>query len=182
MAKPKKDKPVEEPKPELSLEQVENNIVLKVVEVLSPELNKSVNQKFEEMKNMFMNELKDIRSHFDQPQEQPQEVSMTNLPQDQPQQQPQVGNPLMDMILPLALKSLGGGGESSGNSLGNLFQETIMRKALADLTRNDTLQDAFTKAMYKKLLGEDLPDSVTNTTDKLMNPLRKFGDTESSNK
>ena len=50
---------------EPTLEKVENSITSKVVQMLAPEMNKSIEAKFEEMKTIFTNELKDIRSHME---------------------------------------------------------------------------------------------------------------------
>jgi hypothetical protein len=51
-----------------------------------------------------------------------------------------------------------------------------MRKSLADITRGDMMNEVMAKTMYKKMLGEDMPSSITETTDSLMNPLRKYGE------
>jgi len=58
-----------------------------------------------------------------------------------------------------------------------MFMEAIMRKSLADITRGDMMNEMMSKAMYKKLSGgDDMPDGITDTTDSLMNPLRKYGE------
>lgn len=191
MAKRKEVKKKEENQP--TLENVENEIITKVVQTLSPELNKAVEQKFEDMKTVLMNEIKDIRKHFEQPQEVVQEVteseaqpvSVTNLPQDMTPQQEQAKAGL-ESILPLIQMISGGNSNSNsgggGGGLSNMFMEAVMRKSLADITRGDMMNEVMMKAMYRKLLGEDLPDGISKTTDKLMSPLREFGDKESSNK
>jgi hypothetical protein len=39
------------------------------------------------------------------------------------------------------------------------------------------MNEMMSKAMYKKLSGgEDMPDMINETTDSLMNPLRKYGE------
>lgn len=186
MAKRKEVKKKEEIEP--TLEDVENKIIANVVQTLSPELNKAVEQKFEDMKTVLMNEIKDIRKHFEQPQEvvesEAQPVSVTNLPQDMTPQQEQAKAGL-ESILPL-IQMIGGGNSnnssSGGGGLSNMFMEAVMRKSLADITRGDMMNEVMMKAMYRKLLGEDLPEGISKTTDKLMSPLREFGDKESSNK
>jgi hypothetical protein len=69
-----------------------------------------------------------------------------------------------------------GNTQNQGGGLNNMFMEAIMRKSLADITRGDMMNEVMAKTMYKKMLGEDMPSSITETTDSLMNPLRKYGE------
>lgn len=162
-----------------TLTKVENSITSKVVSMLAPEMAKSIESKFEEMKTIFTNELKDIRSHMEAaPQPEPAAQEMPTMPVNdagltQPQAQEKAG---LDSLLPI-IQMLGLGGQQQGGGLNNMFMEAIMRKSLADITRGDMMNEMMSKAMYKKLSGgDDMPDDITETTDSLMNPLRKYGE------
>ena len=165
---------------EPTLEKVENSITSKVVQMLAPEMNKSIEAKFEEMKTIFTNELKDIRSHMEAaPQQDPAVSDPPTMPVNdawltQPQAQEKAG---LDSLLPI-MQMLGiTGGQQNQGGLNNMFMEAIMRKSLADITRGDMMNEMMSKAMYKKLSGgDDMPDGITETTDSLMNPLRKYGE------
>ena len=165
---------------EPTLEKVENSITSKVVQMLAPEMNKSIEAKFEEMKTIFTNELKDIRSHMEAaPQVDPAVQEPPTMPVNdagltQPQAAEKAG---LDSLLPI-MQMLGiTGGQQNQGGLNNMFMEAIMRKSLADITRGDMMNEMMSKAMYKKLSGgDDMPDGITETTDSLMNPLRKYGE------
>ena len=165
---------------EPTLEKVENSITSKVVQMLAPEMNKSIEAKFEEMKTIFTNELKDIRSHMEAaPQQGPAVSDPPTMPVNdagltQPQAAEKAG---LDSLLPI-MQMLGiTGGQQNQGGLNNMFMEAIMRKSLADITRGDMMNEMMSKAMYKKLSGgDDMPDGITETTDSLMNPLRKYGE------
>jgi hypothetical protein len=172
----KKAAPAVEP----TLEKVENSITSKVVQMLAPEMNKSIEAKFEEMKTIFTNELKDIRSHMeaapaiDPAVSDPPTMPVNDAGLTQPQAQEKAG---LDSLLPI-MQMLGmTGGQQQQGGLNNMFMEAIMRKSLADITRGDMMNEMMSKAMYKKLSGgDDMPDGITETTDSLMNPLRKYGE------
>jgi hypothetical protein len=165
---------------ENTLEKVENSITSKVVQLLAPEMKKSIEAKFDEMKTIFTNELKDIRLHMEAaPQAAPAVSDPPTMPVNesgltQPQAQEKAG---LDSLLPI-MQMLGiTGGQQNQGGLNNMFMEAIMRKSLADITRGDMMNEMMSKAMYKKLSGgEDMPDGITETTDSLMNPLRKYGE------
>ena len=165
---------------EPTLEKVENSITSKVVQMLAPEMNKSIEAKFEEMKTIFTNELKDIRSHMeaapaiDPAVQEPPTMPVNDAGLTQPQAQEKAG---LDSLLPI-MQMLGmTGGQQQQGGLNNMFMEAIMRKSLADITRGDMMNEMMSKAMYKKLSGgDDMPDGITETTDSLMNPLRKYGE------
>ena len=162
-----------------TLTKVENSITSKVVSMLAPEMAKSIESKFEEMKTIFTNELKDIRSHMEaapQPEATTQELPtmpVNDAGLTQPQAQEKAG---LDSLLPI-MQMLGiTGQQQQGGGLNNMFMEAIMRKSLADITRGDMMNEIMAKTMYKKMSGEDMPDTITETTDSLMNPLRKYGE------
>lgn len=161
-----------------TLQKVENSITSKVVSMLAPEMAKSIESKFEEMKTIFTNELKDIRSHMEAaPQPEATTQEMPTMPVNdagltQPQAQEKAG---LDSLLPI-IQMLGLGGQQQGGGLNNMFMEAIMRKSLADITRGDMMNEMMSKAMYKKLSGgDDMPNEITETTDSFMNPLRQHG-------
>lgn len=172
----KKSPAVEQKAPDDTLKKVESAITSKVVTLLAPEMNKAIETKFDEMKTIFTNELQDIRKHMEStPQT---ETELPTMPVNEsgltaPQAQEKAG---LDSLLPI-IQMLGLGGQQGQGGLNNMFMEAIMRKSLADITRGDMMNEMMSKAMYKKLSGgDDMPDGITDTTDSLMNPLRKYGE------
>tara|TARA_R110001583_G_scaffold165789_1_gene318546 strand:+ start:233 stop:853 length:621 start_codon:yes stop_codon:yes gene_type:complete len=169
--------PAVDPAPDDTLQKVESAITSKVVSMLAPEMNKAIQTKFEEMQQVFKNELQDIRKHMEAPAQQEAPVDNT-APLNEagltvPQAQEKAG---LDSLLPI-IQMLGlGNNQNQGGGLNNMFMEAIMRKSLADITRGDMMNEVMAKTMYKKMLGEDMPSSITETTDSLMNPLRKYGE------
>ena len=162
-----------------SLEVNTNNIISDVVKQLAPEMNKSIEAKFEEMKNIFTNELKDIRKHMEAPVEPVQEEPVMEQPVMQesgltaPQEQQKAG---LETLMPLIqMLGLGKPEPTSNNGLMNMFMESMMRNSMANLTRNDGMQDLMMKAAFKKILGEEPPANIMKTTDELMSPLNNYG-------
>ena len=171
--------PAARPETNDTLQKVEESITSKVVATLAPEMKNAIQTKFEEMQQVFKNELQDIRKHMEAPAE--SEVPAAAAPQvplnaeglTVPQAQEKAG---LDSLLPI-IQMLGlGNTQNQGGGLNNMFMEAIMRKSLADITRGDMMNEVMAKTMYKKMLGEDMPSSITETTDSLMNPLRKYGE------
>ena len=163
-----------------SLEVNTNNIISDVVKQLAPEMNKSIEAKFEEMKNIFTNELKDIRKHMEAPVEPEPESPVMEQPVMQesgltaPQEQQKAG---LETLMPLIqMLGLGKPEQPAGqNGLMNMFMESMMRNSMANLTRNDGMQDLMMKAAFKKILGEEPPANIMKTTDELMSPLNNYG-------
>jgi len=174
---PIKEQPKPEPKVESAtptLDDVQANIIRSVVEKLSPEMNKAIENKFEEMKTVISKNLETI-----QPQPQPEPVmDQTPMQPDLtiPQQQEKAG---LESLLPI-IQMLGLGNNNNqqqgNNGMMNMFMETMLRQSMANLTRNDSMQEMMMKAAYKKILGEDVPNNVMKTTNELMNPLKNYGD------
>jgi hypothetical protein len=171
----KKAAPAVEP----TLEKVENSITSKVVQMLAPEMNKSIEAKFEEMKNIFTSELQDIRKHMEAPppvQEEPvmEQPVMEESGLTAPQEQQKAG---LETLMPLIqMLGLGKPEPAAGqNGLMNMFMESMMRNSMANLTRNDGMQDLMMKAAFKKILGEEPPANIMKTTDELMSPLNNYG-------
>ena len=168
---PIKEKPkVETATP--TLDDVQANIIRSVVEKLSPEMNKAIENKFEEMKTVISKNLEAI-----QPQQQAEPEPVMQQPPDLtvPQQQEKAG---LEALAPIIqLLGLGNSQPQQGsNGMMNMFMETMLRQSMANLTRNDSMQEMMMKAAYKKILGEDVPSNVMKTTNELMNPLKNYGD------
>ena len=160
-----------------NLEVKPSDIITDVVKQLAPEMNKSIEAKFEEMKSIFTNELKDIRKHMEAPVEPEPESPVMEAPQEQPltapQEQQKAG---LETLMPLIqMLGLGKPEPTSNNGLMNMFMESMMRNSMANLTRNDGMQDLMMKAAFKKILGEEPPANIMKTTDELMSPLNNYG-------
>jgi hypothetical protein len=172
-----KSAPAVEPivKPKLD----ESSIIKKVVDILLPEMNKSVStnvgKSFEEMKTIFTNELQDIRKDMETPPPTETEMPVNEVGLTEPQVQQKAGletlMPFIQMLTKPEPSSMGG-----NNGLMNMFMESMIRNSMANLTRNDGMQDLLMKATYKKILGEDPPANIMKTTNELMNPLNNYGD------
>ena len=164
----------EQPKVEVAtptLDDVQANIIRSVVEKLSPEMNKAIENKFEEMKTVISKNLESI-----QPQQQAEPEPVMQQPDlTVPQQQEKAG---LEALAPIIqLLGLGNSQPQQGNNgMMNMFMETMLRQSMANLTRNDSMQEMMMKAAYKKILGEDVPSNVMKTTNELMNPLKNYGD------
>jgi len=155
-----------------------SDIITDVVKQLAPEMNKSIEAKFEEMKSIFTNELKDIRKHMEAPVEPEPESPVMEAPQMEqpltaPQEQQKAG---LETLMPLIqMLGLGKPEPTGNNGLMNMFMESMMRNSMANLTRNDGMQDLMMKAAFKKILGEEPPANIMKTTDELMSPLNNYG-------
>jgi len=163
-----------------------DDLIKKIVETLAPEMNKSIEKKFEDMKVVFTNELKDIRNHLDTPSSNvPETVPDTQVMPDVSGNTPDIvpqGNvspPMpvgLESLMPLITSLLGNNNKPQGGGLNNMFMEAVMRKSLADITRGDMMNELMMKKMYQQVLGEKVPDDIMGTTESLMNPLRKYGE------
>ena len=136
-------------------------------------MNKAIENKFEEMKNVISKNLENI-----QPQQQPEPEPVMEQQQPDltvPQQQEKAG---LEALAPIIqLLGMGNNNQQQGsNGMMNMFMETMLRQSMANLTRNDSMQEMMMKAAYKKILGEDVPSNVMKTTNELMNPLKNYGD------
>lgn len=174
---PIKKEPKPEPKVESAtptLDDVQANIIRSVVEKLSPEMNKAIENKFEEMKNVISKNLENI-----QPQQQPEPEPVMEQQQPDltvPQQQEKAGLEALAPIIQLLGMGNNNNQSQGSNGMMNMFMETMLRQSMANLTRNDSMQEMMMKAAYKKILGEDVPSNVMKTTNELMNPLKNYGD------
>ena len=174
-AKPTIEKEPEIQTPTPTLDDIQSSIIRSVVEKLSPEMNKAIESKFEEMKTVISKNLEGMTQQTQiEPEPVPQQTPMQpNLTV--PQQQEKAG---LEALAPIIqLLGLGNNNQQQGsNGLMNMFMETMLRQSMANLTRNDSMQEMMMKAAYKKILGEDVPSNVSKTTSELMDPLRNYGD------
>jgi len=159
---------------------LDTNLVKAVVDELAPQINSKITASFEEIKNVVMQEIQKMKP---QPVEQPVEQTI-----EQPSLEQQIGQPdlsnidpkeksgleaLLPLIMPLLAPAPA---QPSGQTgLMNMFMESMIRNSMANLTRNDGMQDLLMKATYKKILGEDPPANIMATTNELMNPLNNYG-------
>jgi hypothetical protein len=174
--------PITESASQPTLEQVESNIIGNVVRKLAPEMNKSIEAKFEEMKTIFKNELQDIRKHMEAAPIDDISEPVSSTPSEPlnaqnltvPQAQEKAG---LESLLPIIqMLGLGKSEPTTNSGLMNMFMESMMRNSMANLTRNDGMQDLMMKAAFKKILGEDPPANIMKTTNELMSPLNNYGD------
>lgn len=167
----------EQPKVEVAtptLDDVQANIIRSVVEKLSPEMNKAIENKFEEMKNVISKNLEAIQP---QQQSEPEPVMEQQQPDlTVPQQQEKAGLEALAPIIQLLGMGNNNNQSQGSNGMMAMFMETMLRQSMANLTRNDSMQEMMMKAAYKKILGEDVPSNVMKTTNELMNPLKNYGD------
>ena len=175
-------RPITKSAPEPTLEQVESNIIGNVVKKLAPEMNKSIEAKFEEMKTIFKNELQDIRKHMEATPVDDISEPVSPTPSEPlnaqnltvPQAQEKAG---LESLLPIIqMLGLGKSEPTTNSGLMNMFMESMMRNSMANLTRNDGMQDLMMKAAFKKILGEEPPANIMKTTNELMSPLNNYGD------
>jgi len=159
---------------------LDTNLVKAVVDELAPQINSKITASFEEIKNLVMGEIKKI-----QPQTIEQPVEQTI---EQPSLEQQIGQPDLsnidpkeksglEALLPLIMPLLAPAPAQPAGQTGlmNMFMESMIRNSMANLTRNDGMQDLLMKATYKKILGEDPPANIVATTNELMNPLNNYG-------
>ena len=165
---------------EIAKPNLDTNLVKAVVDELAPQINSKITASFEEIKNVVMQEIQKMKP---QPVEQPVEQTI-----EQPSLEQQIGQPdlsnidpkeksgleaLLPLIMPLLAPAPA---QPSGQTgLMNMFMESMIRNSMANLTRNDGMQDLLMKATYKKILGEDPPANIMATTNELMNPLNNYG-------
>ena len=165
---------------EIAKPNLDTNLVKAVVDELAPQINSKITASFEEIKNLVMGEIKKI-----QPQTIEQPVEQTI---EQPSLEQQIGQPDLsnidpkeksglEALLPLIMPLLAPAPAQPAGQTGlmNMFMESMIRNSMANLTRNDGMQDLLMKATYKKILGEDPPANIVATTNELMNPLNNYG-------
>ena len=178
------------------VQEIQENVMKEVIGTLKPDMELAIQNRFEDIKKVMTNEIKDLRSlienkNLSQGNISTQiDTSQAHLPKGvegllnqvaSPQSSPsQKLNP-MDTIAQLApiIQALGLGGEQKpANDMGEMLQSAMTRKFLADISRNDYQSQAITNHLFKTMLKQD-PDLLTSmnkTDDVLMNPLKKYGE------
>ena len=163
----KKQEDNQPPTEKLAIDELINN----VVNVLKPQMDIAINAKFDEIKTLFVNEMRDIRAQQPQPEfNQPpqlQQPMVSPVPQQQPMD-------LMTTILPLISNLIKP--QESSNSMSNLLAEAMMRKMLSDTSRSEVLNQAVMNFMFKQIFKDENALSEYNkTADTFMSPITKFG-------
>jgi hypothetical protein len=152
---------------------LDTNLVKAVVDELAPQINSKITASFEEIKNLVMGEIKKIQP---QPVEEPvameQQIGQPDLSNIDPKEKSGL-EALLPLLMPLLAPAPAQPAGQTG--LTNMFMESMIRNSMANLTRNDGMQDLIMKHTYKKLLGEDPPANIVATTNELMNPLNNYG-------
>ena len=180
--KPIEEKPIEEKKPEFSIEDFRNKIVLEVVSLLKPDLEKKLN----EISKQVTTEMQDIRTHLSQPStsgngdsEEIAEEEMTQNPPMQSQQsmQGQAQNPILEIVLRL-LEQVMRPTKIPDNTetLMKMMMQTQARQNMSNSSFDDWFGMEMKKDMAKKYLNKDVPDSVIRTSEHFMKPLRTAGE------
>ena len=157
---------------------LDTDLIKAVVDELAPQINSKITASFEEIKNVVMKEIQKMKPEPVQEEsvmEQPvMEAPVNDAGLTAPQQQQAAG---LETLMPLIqMLGLGKPEQPAGqNGLMNMFMESMMRNSMANLTRNDGMQDLMMKAAFKKILGEEPPANIMKTTDELMSPLNNYG-------
>jgi hypothetical protein len=184
----KKSIPKAEPKNDIVLEtlveKIKQQIIPAVVSELKVDLDKAVNGKFEDIKNIINNEMKDVRGQLAVNSE----IAQHNIPQpvvnSSPLPQAEVENPIpnmtQEMIPQLLMSLLSGNNNNNQGGFNGIIMEGIQRKMLADMNRQDIQSQAISQAVVKKLLDGDsnltgMMDSLNQTNEALMKPLHDYG-------
>ena len=187
------DKPVnsgestkeEKPKQDNAIQQLTEVITANVVGILKPEVDK----KMEQVQNILVNEMQDIRQLLPQPQttnngdespiapmpyvpNQPT-YEQTPIQQQQQLQQPPAWIQPIIQLLPQLLKT----GQPSGDSeIMKMFMQVQLRNNLNRSAYSDWFMDVMMKKVADTMQVE-IPDSVKNQSNYLMGNIRKMGTT-----
>ena len=162
---------------EIAKPSLDTNLVKAVVDELAPQINSKITASFEEIKNLVMGEIKKIQPQpveqlIEEPVALEQQIGQPDLSNIDPKEKSGL-EALLPLIMPLLAPAPA---QPSGQTgLMNMFMESMIRNSMANLTRNDGMQDLLMKATYKKILGEDPPANIMATTNELMNPLNNYG-------
>ena len=187
---PIEEKPIEEKKPELSMEQIVNAVSQKVTEALRPEVNAKLDSVANGLKEQLTNEMQDIRSHLDTPTtsgnghtpEQPMTVPPMQDQQSlqgQPQENP-LDNPMVNIILRLVEQFLRPKAPQSNAQMFQTFEQAQIRKNLADMSIDDHLMQAMKRKFAKDMLKEDFDNEgykkAEANADHYMKPMRNVAE------
>ena len=157
-------------------------ITANVVGILKPEVDK----KMEQVQNILVNEMQDIRQLLPQPQTTnngdespiaplpyvPNQPTYEQTPmQQQQQQQPPAWIQPIIQLLPQLLKS---GQPSGDNEIMKMFMQVQLRNNLNRSAYSDWFMDVIMKKVADTMQVE-IPDSVKNQSNYLMGNIRKMG-------
>ena len=165
-------------------DKVKSSLVKEIIPIVVTELkidlDKAVNGKFEDIKGIINNEMKDLRQNIALNTNIPQGIPQLQQPQaeiDLPESQPAASN-TGEMITQLLLSQLGGP-KSAGSPMEKMFMEMMMRNQLNNMNRQDIQSQALTQAIIKKIVPEDsvngMLDDLNSTNDALMGPVHHYG-------
>lgn len=155
---------------EISVDSAVNQIVPVVVNLIKDDMNIAINSKFEEMKNIIMVELKDIRAKLPveeiannsgQVAHQPNQnqvrglPSRNNSPMQQTPDKPAFDIASLVQLLPLLKESGILGGQQKPEGIGDMIQNMVMKKFVADIGRSDNQNELVTNYLLKKMLKSD---------------------------
>ena len=163
--------------PTIAKPSLDTDLVKAVVDELAPQINKKITASFEEIKNVVMLEIQKMKPEpveqiIEEPVAMEQQIGQPDLSNIDPKEKSGL-EALLPLIMPLLAPAPA---QPSGQTgLMNMFMESMIRNSMANLTRNDGMQDLLMKATYKKILGEDPPANIMATTNELMNPLNNYG-------
>tara|TARA_R110002020_G_scaffold296890_1_gene512648 strand:- start:9290 stop:9940 length:651 start_codon:yes stop_codon:yes gene_type:complete len=175
------------------LKDLTKNVSREVVSLLKPEMEKGIDSRFEQIKQIVINEMTDMRKNSpEQKTENTSQAVNALVEQAQQSQTPDGENKqtqtpnkfeMFAQILPL-VQQLGILGNNNQQGMGGMIQEALMRKFLADTSRSDYLNQAMTNYMMKNMLKTDSLEleSMNKTDNELMSPLKKYGDISEAKK
>ena len=156
---------------------LDTDLVKAVVDELAPQINSKITASFEEIKNVVMTEIKKMKPEpveqtIEEPVAMEQQIGQPDLSNIDPKEKSGL-EALLPLLMPLLAPTPS---QPSGQTgLMNMFMESMIRNSMANLSRNDGMQDMLMKATYKKLLGEDPPANIMATTNELTSPLNNYG-------
>lgn len=145
-----------------------NELINNVVAILKPEMEKSIESKFNNIKEIIVHEMRDIRNIQPQPIQPLQQPMMQGIPNT-----PQGGNmDIMGMLFPLLQNVL----KPNENNMSNLLAEAMMRKMLSDTSRSEVLNQAMMNHLFKQVFKDEaLLEDYNKTANSFMSPITKFG-------
>lgn len=156
---------------EIPVDSTINQVVPIVVNLIKEDMNIAINSKFEEMKNIIMVELKDIRAKLPVEEiagstgevaHQPNQNQVRGLPSrnstpiQQTPDKPAFDIASLVQLLPLIKESgILGGGQPKQEGIGDMIQNMVMKKFVADIGRSDNQNELVTNYLLKKMLKAD---------------------------
>jgi hypothetical protein len=185
-AEPKNENSVLEALTDKVKSSLMKEIIPQVVTELRVDLDKAVNGKFEDIKGIINNEMKDLRQTMALNNDIPQQIPQLQQPQNPPAEtnlpaESQLGGQNTGEMITQILLSQLGGQKSGGSGMEKMFMEMMMRNQLNSMNRQDVQSQALTQAIIKRIVPEELGqaqmiDDLNSTNEALMNPIHKYGE------